>query len=126
MMKPNRDFTGLGLTLLSGDPLMCVVIVDGKTGDLLIRIGDDVECDTFNPNLEPKEDHYDHLLNNIGSGHQYPGGPSCSYEGKIIHCMVAFNPGGGITAKILTDILISQEWKKTIHSSRWAFNKICH
>jgi hypothetical protein len=76
-------FTCLGLKLLSGEPLMCVVIVYGKTDDSFTKFGVDVVCDIFNPNLEPGEDQYDHLLNNIGSGHQYLGGPSCSYKGKL-------------------------------------------
>jgi hypothetical protein len=40
----------------------------------------------------------------MGTCHQYPCGPTCIYEGKTIPCMVAFNPGEGITATILTDI----------------------
>jgi hypothetical protein len=83
---------------------MCVVIVDGKTDDLLIRTGVDIECESYNPHLGEGQDKYDYLLNNMGPGHQYPGGPSCSYEGKTIPCMVAFNVGGGISATILTDI----------------------
>jgi hypothetical protein len=54
---------------------------------------------------EEGEDKYDYLLKNMGTGHQYPGGPTCIYEGKTIPCMVAFNSGGGIAATILTDIL---------------------
>jgi hypothetical protein len=103
--KKDKHFTCLGLTLLSGPPLMCVIIVDGKQDDLLVRTGVDVECDTFHATMEEGEDSYDLLYKNMGKGHQYPGGPSCEYEGKTIPCMVTFNPGGGITATILTDIL---------------------
>jgi hypothetical protein len=85
---------------------MCVVIIDGKVDDLLIRTSVDIESHS-NKNGESKDsgDKYDHLLNNMGLGHQYPGGPTCSHNGKKILCMVAFNPGGGISATILTDIL---------------------
>jgi hypothetical protein len=34
--KKEKHFTCLGLTLLTGTPLMCVVIVDAKVDDLLI------------------------------------------------------------------------------------------
>jgi hypothetical protein len=102
--KKEKHFTCLGLSLLTGQPLMCVVIIDGKTDHLLIRTGVDIECESYNPHLAKGEDKYDYLLNNMGPGHQYPGGPSCSYEGKTIPCMVAFNVGGGISATILTDI----------------------
>jgi hypothetical protein len=60
--KNEKHFTCLGLTLLSVELLMCVVIVDGKTDDLLIRTGVDVECDSYNPNFELGEDKYDYLL----------------------------------------------------------------
>jgi hypothetical protein len=84
---------------------MCVVIVDGKTDDLFIRTGVDVESASYKTGQNDTADNYDDILNNMGPGHQYPGGPTCCYNGKTIPCMVAFNPGGGITAKILTDIL---------------------
>jgi hypothetical protein len=104
--KKEKQFSCLGLTLLSGEPLMCVVIVDGKVDDLLIRSGVDIQSRFYKTGeLKESSDKYDHLLDNMGPGHQYPGGPTCSYNGKNIPCMVAYNPGGGITATILTDIL---------------------
>jgi hypothetical protein len=105
--KKEKHFTCLGLTLLSGEPLMCVVtIIDGKVDDLLIRSSVDVESRFYKTGeLKDSNDKYDHLLENMGPGHQYPCGPTYSYNGKDIPCMVAFNPGGGITATILTDIL---------------------
>jgi hypothetical protein len=102
--KKEKHFRCLGLTLLSGEHLMCVVIIDGKTDDLFIRTGVDVDCELYNSHLAEGDDKYDYLLKNMGPGCQYPGGPSLSYKGKTIPCMVAFNIGGGITATILTDI----------------------
>jgi hypothetical protein len=104
--KKEKHFTCLGLTLLSGELLMCVVIVDGKVDDLLIRTIVDIQSRSYKTGeLKESTDKYDHLLDNMGPGHQYPGDLTCSYNGKNIPCMVAFNPGGGITATILTDIL---------------------
>jgi hypothetical protein len=103
--KKEKHFMCLELTLLLGQPLMCVVIVDGKTDDLFIRMGVDVECASYKTGSNHTGDKYDNILNNMGPGHQYPGGPTCCYDGKTIPCIVTFNSGGGITAKILTDIL---------------------
>jgi hypothetical protein len=94
--KKEKHFMCLELTLLSGQPLMCVVIVDGKTDGLLVRMGVDVECQSYKTDTgETIEDKHEHLLDNMGPGCQYLGGPTCSYEGKTIPCMVTFNPGGG-------------------------------
>jgi hypothetical protein len=54
--------------------------------------------------LEEGENKYNYLLKNMGTGHQYPCGPTCIYKGKTIPCMVAFNSRGEINATILTDI----------------------
>jgi hypothetical protein len=48
---------------------MCVIIVDGKTDDLLIRTGVDLDCESYNSHLAKVEDKYDYLLKNMGSGH---------------------------------------------------------
>jgi hypothetical protein len=39
--KREKHFTCLGLTALSGEPIMCVIIVDQKREDFLIRMGVD-------------------------------------------------------------------------------------
>jgi hypothetical protein len=103
--KKERHFTCLGLTLLTGKPIMCVVIVDGKTDNLLVRTGVDMECDTYIPAETDGEDADDVFLKNMGKGLLYPCGPTCEYNGKTIPCMVEFNAGGGINANILTNIL---------------------
>ncbi len=102
--KKDKHFTCLGLTLLSGEALMCVVIIDGKTDDLLTPSGVEVESSLYDDSVLQGEDEHDRLLKNMGPGKQYPCGPTCSYEGKDIPCMVEFNPGGGINATILTNI----------------------
>jgi hypothetical protein len=102
--KKEKYFTCLGLTLLTGNPIMCVVIIDGKNDDLLVRTGVDMDCKTYyEKNTEEGEDD-DTFIKNMGKGLQYLCGPTCCYDGIEIPCMVAFNPGGGMTAPILTDI----------------------
>jgi hypothetical protein len=102
--KKDKHFTCLGLTLLSGDPLMCVVLIDGQKEDLLVRTGIDPQCSSFNNNVSDINDEYEYFKNNIGIGKQYPGGPSCFYNNTEVPCMVEFVSGGGMTGKILTKI----------------------
>jgi hypothetical protein len=45
--KHEKHFTCLGLTALSGEPIMCVIIVDKKREDFLIRTGVDVSQDVI-------------------------------------------------------------------------------
>jgi hypothetical protein len=103
--KKERHFTCLGLTNLTGVPIMCVVIVDGRNDDLLVRTGVDMQCHSYTNEKADGEDEDDVFMKNMGKGLLYPCGPTCEYEGKTIPCMVEFNPGGGITATILTNIL---------------------
>jgi hypothetical protein len=93
--KRDKRFTCLGLTLLSGEPLMCVILVDSTKEDLLIKTGVDFNSKEIENSVESQvQDEYDYLINNLGKGKQYPGGPSCYYEGQEIPCMVEFAPGG--------------------------------
>ena len=42
---------------------------------------------------------------NVGSGKYHPDGPSCTYKGKILPCLVKFSEEGGISGNILTNVL---------------------
>jgi hypothetical protein len=64
-----------------------------------------MECDTYTNAKADDDDEDDVFWKNKRKGLLYPCGPMCVYEGKTIPCMVDFNPGGGITASILTNIL---------------------
>ena len=92
-------WTMLAVTALTGDPVCCVVIIEGKrlapedlTGDYIM----------VSPNSEDMT-----WLNkdNHGAGKRYPGGPSCSFRGCTIPAFVTFSDSGGITSQILTDVL---------------------
>ena len=100
--KKDKRFTVLGLTCFSGEAIMCVVIIDAKTRDIYAETGVD-------PNMPHSihlndGDELDMLVNNIGPGKMFPGGPTCVYKGKTIPCMVRFNEGGGINGTILKEI----------------------
>jgi hypothetical protein len=80
--KKDKRFTVLGLTCFSGDPLMCVIIIDAKTRDLFARLGVDPNAEEDQTVVLTDDDGLDLLINNIGPGKQFPGGPICQYKGK--------------------------------------------
>jgi hypothetical protein len=84
--KKDKRFTVLGLTCFSGEPLMCVVIVDAKHRDIFIELGIDPLApenefaDTID--LSEEENGIDLIIHNIGPGKRFPGGPTCWYKAK--------------------------------------------
>jgi hypothetical protein len=102
--KKDKHFTCLGLTALSGDPVMCIVIVDSVKENLLVRTGINVACSEVDERIRPGDDEFSFLNRNVGPEKLYPGGPSCTFKSKNIPCMVEFNPGGGMTSQILARI----------------------
>ena len=98
--RADKHFTLLGLTLLTGEPLMCVVIFAGLRRNPQYEMGVD-------PRVEPvgNIDDEDYVLKNMGKGKLFPGGPSCTYRGKHIPCMCAWSPKGSMTSDILRDIV---------------------
>ena len=101
--KKDKHFTLLGLTLLTGDPLMCVIIFSGERNRDLIELGVD-------PFIE-KEDIIgdvsdgDYVINNTGKGKLFPTGPECQYKGKTIPCMCRWSKNGSMTGEILKDVV---------------------
>ena len=107
----HSHFTIIGVTQLDGNPIMCVVIVTGKSRDPLIELGVDlsqlVDLDiniTSNDNGIVDESVLELLKEHCGPGKLFPGLPSCHYKGIEIPGYVAFSESGGITAEILTNI----------------------
>ena len=41
----------------------------------------------------------------MGTGKFHPGGPKCKYKGKEVDCLAFATESGGITGKILVEIL---------------------
>jgi hypothetical protein len=113
--KKDKRFTCLGLTTLDGNPLMCVVIIEGKQRNLLVESGIDLEAIEINNENESQHDHY---LNNLGHGKKYPTGPSCTYHGIEVPCMVEFAEGGGINPTILTNIFRTLDALKLFDEDR--------
>ena len=66
-----------GLTAFSGEPMMCVIIIEGELSHSAIEVGIDIT-------VTPKEslDDDDFIFKNNGSGCSYPGGPECYSRGE--------------------------------------------
>jgi hypothetical protein len=99
--KKDKHFTCLGLTLLTGQPLMCVIIIEGKVKNYLVESGVDSEAQEIRKQDESEIEHY---MNNMGKNKKYPCGPTCTYNDIDIPCLVEFSESGGITPSILVKI----------------------
>ena len=95
-----KKFTMIGLTSLDGNPVMCVLIIQGKYPDLSVETRIDV---TINPDRNTED--VDFFFNNNGEGKYFPGGPVCTYRGKKIPTMIRWNKSASITSDILVDML---------------------
>ena len=106
--KRSKRFTVLGVTNLSRQPIMCVVIMEGKERNVFLESG----IDPFHPFYESyaaAEDelksNYTFFEDNYGPGNLFPGRLVCEFEGTKILTMVRYSEKGSITPDILTDIL---------------------
>jgi hypothetical protein len=78
--KKEKHFTCLGLTSLSGEQVMCVVIVDSMKENLLIRTGVNPSCKEINNMVGIGDDEFSFIGQNVGEGKLYPGGPTCVFK----------------------------------------------
>ena len=98
--KADRKFTLIGLTSLTGQPVMCIVIIQGTMHNRAAEVGIDV---TVQPNGNPTD--ADFFIKNSGPGKYFPGGPVCHFRGKDIPPLVRWSESGSITSEILADVL---------------------
>ena len=96
----NRRFSMIGLTALTGEPVMCILIIAGKKPNATIEAGVDIR---INPVGNPKSRNF--LHQNSGPGKYFPGGPVCSFRGKNLPLFIRWNESGSITSEILTQAL---------------------
>ena len=95
-----KHFTLLGFTALTGEPVLCLIIIAGVREELSVETGIDPTAKIVG-NLT-NDDFFD---KNFGPGKLYPGGPTCNFKGKEIPCMVRWSPKGSITSPILAEAL---------------------
>lgn len=101
----HSHFTVLGVTALSGEPVLCVVIISGKKADIPVATG--VDWKAFTSNLHADFDDGDEikfLKNHRGSGNIFPEGPVCQFRGKKVPSFVTFTESGGMDGNVLTEV----------------------
>lgn len=74
-----KFFTLLFFTALSGEPVLCLVIVAGIQMKFNIEIG----IDPFAPIIGNDADS-NYFEKNFGVGNSFPGGPTCHFRGRSI------------------------------------------
>jgi len=92
----STHFTLLGFTAATGEPVMCAVIIAAKTLRPEVITG----LDIFAP-VEGVEEDDDFYEKNTGAGKMYPCGPTCTYRGKEVPCLVCNTENGSITSDLL-------------------------
>ena len=99
----DHRFTLLPITSGSAGPVLCVAIFQGKGSQVpaIWTSGIDI---TITP-VRDSDGNIAKDESNFGSGKYFPGGPSCTYNGKEIPCATYITEGGGINADILVDVL---------------------
>ena len=92
----DRHFTVLPLTLLTREPLMCILVLSGKRENALTEMGINSKADVIGQELS-----LNFVDRNSGEGKLFAGGPTCHVNGKTIPCFVRWSEKGGITSEIL-------------------------
>ena len=107
----HNHFTFIGVTLMDGSPLMCVVIYTGKYHDVLLELGIDLtRLNELNIELDDhieggvSDEALQLLKGHCGEGKLFPGMPSCTFKGVQVPGYITCSESGGITATILTNI----------------------
>jgi hypothetical protein len=101
----NRKFTLIGLTALTGESVMCIIIIEGKKPKGSIEAGIDINV---NPIGEPTDKKI--IWNNSGTGKYYPGGSVCYFRGKKIPPFVRWHETGSITSAYLKEALSTLDY----------------
>ena len=85
-------FTAIGITAASGEPVMAIIIFAAEELTFEQRMGHDIRI-PYDKNGSVSE--------NSGAGKVFPGGPCCTFRGKLIPALVTCSKKGSITSDIL-------------------------
>ena len=96
----SKKFTMIGLTALTGEPVMCILIIEGKLPNGSIEAGIDF---TVTPTGSSSDS--DFIIKNSGPGKHFPGGPECYFRNKTVPALVRWHESGSITSTILVEAL---------------------
>ena len=75
----NKRFTLIGLTDLTGEPLIAAIILQGKRPKASLEAGIDINIDPIGNATDS-----DYLQKKSGPNKYFPGGPVCHFNGKTI------------------------------------------
>ena len=89
----DKHYTLLGLTALTGKPLMCVIIFAGTKEHAIVESGLELSAPTFG--IPPDPGFFEI---NSGKGKRFHGGPTCKFKGKQIPCLCQWIKKGLIMA----------------------------
>jgi len=96
----NRRFTMIGLTAFTGEPVMCILILEGKNPKGNIEAGIDISVSPVGDNQDSN-----FILSNSGPGKYFPGGPECLFRGKKVPAFIRWHESASITTQILVEAL---------------------
>ena len=111
----NKHYTVLGLTLLSGDSFMCVVIMAGERPKAEVQSGIDMFV-TAEGNVTDD----DYFEKNTGPGKKILCGPTCTVRGVKVPTLVRWSPKRSVTSEILVDICATLDHLKVFDRSTGA------
>ena len=78
-----KRFILIGLTAFTGEPVLCIIILQGKQPKPDIETGVDILVSPIGDTSDPK-----FFEKNYGPGKYMPGGPECNFNGKEIPAMI--------------------------------------
>ena len=96
----DNHFTLLGFNAATGEPVMCAIIIEGKSINSDTVTGIDLFAEKVSNESDP-----DFVQKNTGPGMLYPLGPTCELKGKQVPCIVAHTDSGSITSELLASFL---------------------
>ena len=97
-------FSVLCFTSGSGQPIMCAVILKSNKDISELpdtwKLGIDIR-----KTMVEGENELNIFTNNFGENKGIPGGPRCTYNGKLVPCFVGCSPKASITSELLKQML---------------------
>ena len=90
----------IGLAVFTGEPVVCILILEGKHPKGNIEAGIDITVTPDGDNTDLKL-----ILHNSGPEKYYPGGPESTFKGKRVPAFICWHERASITTQILVDAL---------------------
>ena len=96
----DKRFTMIRLTALDVQPVLCVLVLQGKKPNLSVETGIDIR---IKPDGNPNDVTF--FFKNSGERKFFPGAPVCQFHGKKILALSRWNESATMTSNILVDVL---------------------